>query len=67
MHASREKRVIRDDYAGKVRLWVQNPIVVPHAQGPKLPPFSVKRFSSYEEMNRWKENRIREAARSSNG
>jgi hypothetical protein len=56
---------ITDDYTAKVRLWAQNPIVVPLPQGPAVPRFAAQRFRNYEEMNRWKRDLILRMARQS--
>ena len=55
---------ISDDYRAKVRLWAQNPRVVPLPVMPPLPIFGAQRFRSHEEMNRWKRELLREIARS---
>jgi hypothetical protein len=55
---------ISDDYRAKVRLWAEQPRVVPLPDAPPLPRFSARRFRSHEEMNRWKQDLLREVARS---
>jgi len=45
---------ISDDYFAKYTFWTMNPKPQPEMPVPKLPQFSPKRFSSYEEMNNWK-------------
>jgi hypothetical protein len=55
---------ITDDYNAKIRLWAQNPQVVPAGRPPKLPKFSKQTFRSHEEMNRWKERLLKELAAS---
>jgi hypothetical protein len=58
---------IADDYRAKIRLWAANPQVVPAPKGPPLPKFSSRRFSSHAEMNEWKREVIRRAAREGAG
>jgi len=55
---------ITDDYNAKIRLWAQNPRVVPAGCPPKLPKFSKQIFRSHEEMNLWKERLLKELAAS---
>jgi hypothetical protein len=52
-----------DDYNAKLRLWAANPQVVHLPKVIPLPKFSPQKFSSHEEMNRWKANLLREIAR----
>ncbi len=54
---------ISDDYRAKVRLWAEVPRVVPLPVAPALPRFPAQRFSTHEEMNRWKRALLREVAR----
>jgi len=54
---------ISDDYKAKIRLWAQNPKVVSLPKGPTIPRFKAQRFSSHEEMNRWKRELILSIAR----
>ncbi len=58
---------ISDDYRAKIKLWAANPQVIPLPPGPRLPPFPPQKFRSYEEMNRWKEDYLREIARQAPG
>jgi hypothetical protein len=53
---------ISDDYLGKLELWIRKPDigVLPKMSG--LPRFTAKRFRSYEEMNKWKLEYLREIA-----
>jgi hypothetical protein len=53
-----------DDYKAKIRLWATSRRVVPLPPGPVLPRFSSQRFSSHEEMNRWKQRLLRQLAQS---
>jgi hypothetical protein len=43
-----------DDYNAKYKIWAADPKPQLGIPEPKLPKFSPKRFSSYEDMNRWK-------------
>jgi hypothetical protein len=53
-----------DDYKAKVRFWAANPTVVPlPAIALPLPNFRSRRFSSHEEMNRWKKSLLATVAR----
>lgn len=54
---------VTDDYNAKLRLWAANPQVVPLPKSFPLPKFSPQKFNSHAEMNRWKENLLREIAR----
>ena len=56
---------ITDDYNAKIRLWAENPRVVPAPSGPKLPGFKSRRFSSHVEMNEWKRSLLLCLAQSS--
>jgi hypothetical protein len=56
---------ITDDYHAKIRLWAQNPRVVPLPQGPALPKFRAQKFSSHQEMNEWKRQLLAQMARES--
>jgi hypothetical protein len=54
---------ISDDYNAKFIFWTRDPkpqLGIPDA---KLPRFSPKRFSSYEEMNAWKRELLIQIAR----
>lgn len=44
---------ISDDYRAKVRLWAQQPTVVPLPKMPPLPPFKAQKFRTHEQMNQW--------------
>jgi hypothetical protein len=52
-----------DDYEAKIRYWASRPEVpkLPKATG--WPPFSAKKFNTYEEMNDWKKEYLLEIAR----
>ena len=54
---------VSDDYLAKIRIWARNPQVVTLPRGPAIPKFSSQRFSSHEEMNRWKEKLLQQMAR----
>jgi hypothetical protein len=56
---------IVDDYNAKLRLWVSNPRVVPLPAGPTLPKFRAQKFRTHAEMNRWKEDLLRQLVRES--
>jgi len=53
----------RDDYGAKFALWARRPEIfaLPGFEG--LPRFGTRRFSSYEELNRWKRELLAEIAR----
>jgi hypothetical protein len=53
---------ITDDYNAKIRLWAENPRVVPLPPGPRLPKFKSRRFSSHAEMNEWKRALLQQLA-----
>ena len=53
---------ITDNYKAKYTLWASEPHVV-EATAPKLPRFKTRRFSSHAEMNAWKQELLREIAR----
>jgi len=54
---------LTDDYKAKIKLWVANPRVMPLPPGPPVPRFRPQKFSSYEEMNRWKKALLTQMAR----
>lgn len=54
-----------DDYKAKLKFWAANPQVVPLLPMPPLPSFRSKKFNSYEEMNRWKDEYLLQIARES--
>jgi len=53
---------ISDDYAAKVRLWAASPRVRPIPRLSNLPRFGSKKFNSYDEMNAWKRQLLKEIA-----
>ena len=46
----------------KIRLWLKNPPKMNFPVPLKLPGFSKKSFRSYEEMNAWKKEYLKEIA-----
>jgi hypothetical protein len=54
---------ISDDYNAKFTIWAADPKPQPEIPVPPLPKFSPKRFNSYEEFNRWKDELRRQVAR----
>ena len=54
-----------DDYGAKIRLWAADQKVWPAQSLCSFPKFSGQKFRSHEEMNRWKENYLRQIARDS--
>ena len=58
---------ISDDYKAKFRLWAANPQVTPAPPPARLLGFKSKRFSSHLEMNTWKDEWLRQLARSAPG
>jgi hypothetical protein len=53
-----------DDYSAKLRLWAQNPRVLPLPKIAGLPKFSAQKFKSHAEMNVWKEEYLKHIAAS---
>jgi hypothetical protein len=53
-----------DDYNAKYQIWAENPRVRPLPRFEGVPEFGVRRFSSYEELNRWKRELLEQIARS---
>ncbi len=53
---------ISDDYQAKLRLWAsaRHVMALPRLEG--LPRFGAKKFRSYDEMNAWKMELLREIA-----
>lgn len=51
-----------DDYKAKLRLWVEQPIVLSLLPCPPLPPFRSVKFRTHEEMNQWKSELLRHIA-----
>lgn len=56
---------IVDDYNAKLRLWVSEQRVVALPPGPRLPKFRAQKFRTHAEMNRWKEDLLRQIVRES--
>ena len=46
----------------KIQMWLKNPPEIKFPVPENLPAFSRKSFRSYEEMNAWKEQYLREIA-----
>ena len=53
---------ISDDYTAKVRIWAASPQVRPIPKPLNLPRFRSKKFDSYDEMNAWKRQLLKEIA-----
>ena len=53
---------ITDDYQAKIKLWAIRPEVTRLPRPTGWPPFSGKKFNSYEEMNEWKRRYLLEIA-----
>lgn len=54
---------VTDDYLAKYRLWARNPRVVSIPRAPRLPNFKSQKFTTHQEMNRWKEAVLQDLAR----
>ncbi len=54
---------ISDNYKAKYQLWAASQQVIAAPKPPRLPQFGSRKFSSHVEMNAWKRNLLREAAR----
>lgn len=54
---------ITDDYLAKYRLWAGDPRVVSIPPAPRVPNFKSRKFSTHQEMNRWKETVLQDLAR----
>jgi len=52
-----------DDYRAKYDLWASRPEVCRLPGFTGVPPFGVRRFDSYDELNAWKRALLREIAR----
>jgi hypothetical protein len=52
-----------DERKVKIELWLKNPPRINLPQPLNLPRFSKKSFRSYEEMNQWKREYLKEIAR----
>jgi len=52
-----------DDYEAKIKYWASHPKVAKMPKATDWPPFSAKKFSSYQEMNEWKKQYLLEIAR----
>ncbi len=50
-----------DDYDAKFKIWARDPKPQPEISVPLPPKFTPKRFNSYEEFNKWKDELIRES------
>jgi hypothetical protein len=55
---------ITDDYNAKLKLWARNKTVYPLPKAVGLPPFTSRKFNSYEEFNTWKTDYLRQIAQS---
>ena len=55
--------IIKDSYKAKIKLWLDNPVVMPWTPPKNIPFFGAKRFSSYVEFNEWKRDLIKQIAR----
>jgi hypothetical protein len=51
-----------DDYDAKFKIWARDPKPQPEIVVPLPPKFSPKRFNSYAEYNKWKDEQIRDWA-----
>ena len=52
-----------DNYDAKFEIWAREKRVVPLPQISNIPRFGAKKFSSYEEMNAWKDELLAEIAK----
>jgi hypothetical protein len=52
-----------DDYEAKIKYWALQPKVTKLPKPTAWPPFSAKKFNSYQEMNEWKRQYLLEIAR----
>jgi len=52
-----------DDYEAKYAIWAGTPRVHPLPGFEGVPEFGARKFSSYEELNRWKRELLEEIAR----
>ena len=52
-----------DDYDAKYTIWAKAPRVRPLPRFTGMPEFGAQKFSSYEELNRWKAELLEEIAR----
>jgi len=54
--------IIKDSYKAKIKLWLDNPVVMPWSPPKNIPYFGVKRFKTYVEFNEWKRDLIKQIA-----
>ena len=54
---------VTDDYQAKIKLWAQNPKQQPLDPLPRMPKVRSQKFSSYAEMNAWKQELLLRLAR----
>ncbi len=54
---------ITDDYKAKIKLWAENPQVVPDSPPKNIPKFHSKRFNTYAEFNAWKRSLLHKFAK----
>lgn len=52
-----------DDYNSKYVIWARAPRVYPLPKFEGVPSFGARKFDSYEEFNRWKQELLLEIAR----
>ena len=52
-----------DDYDAKIKYWALQPKVTRLPKPVGWPPFTGKKFNSYQEMNEWKKRYLLEIAR----
>ena len=53
---------VSDNYQAKYRLWAEQPEVRPLPKPVGIPRFHSRKFSSYEEMNAWKRELLKQIA-----
>ncbi|NJK91706.1 MAG: hypothetical protein HC904_07705 [Blastochloris sp.] len=56
------KTRIHDDYHAKIRLWAENPKILPAPPPHAWPKFPPQRFASYQEMQEFKNRLIQLSA-----
>jgi hypothetical protein len=54
---------ITDEPDAKIKLWARNPRVVRTPRIANLPRFGVRRFNSYADFNKWKQDLLLELVR----
>lgn len=51
-----------DDYSAKVRMWLENPVILPWTKPEGIPCFPAQKFRNHDEFGAWKNGLLAEIA-----